>query len=299
LDDRLKDYDDVLVTLRESLARNTLYFENMHTSNLAFLKRYIQPDLGTTLLNRRVLATTHTHLFSLAINDLHEETESRLQSGHPNLLFEIATDYGQYVALLNHALRHGEPFSPLGTIPVYPIVEYVDIKSTGHYRDVAKRIAPGCPEVGPLLYFILSQLKTVALLLAPSLRRQEPLFGLRTTLLLAFHSILSLSRIYYNLAKSDQLTTMMYKNMNDALNDPRIKAVLGMRYLRNAVMHFRLTKAAIPIIDETLADLNLARAHEVDLSLEELQSNLVDAAIWLGSTVESWLRPPIRIVHRF
>lgn len=299
LDDRLKDYDQVTASLREAIEADRLFFESLHQGRFFRIQRFIQPDLGVSLLNRRVLSTTHSQFFGLGMNNLHDESATREGSGQDHLLLEISRDYGEFIGMVHQAIHLDLGRTTGATEANYPKVEFVDIKSRKHYADVAKRVAPGFAETAPFLYFILSQLRTVAWLLPPVLRITEPLFGFRSTVILTFQSVFSLSVMYKELLFRGSLAPDMIPTIGSVLAEPSVKEVLELKPLRNALMHLSVNRWALSRTDDRHLNQSLARAHGFDWDIEALQDHLIGVADSVGDHIESWLDPPIRIVHRF
>lgn len=104
LDDRVMTYLEIRSVFTQYVAAERDYFFDLHKGPLASLKHLLQTDLGLTLVNQRVAASTHALAFGFAIDELHRVVDHYRSETGNELFRDFGYQMGQYAGSLQLAL---------------------------------------------------------------------------------------------------------------------------------------------------------------------------------------------------
>lgn len=273
IEDKYRSSAEVLENINDLVAINSSWFLEGRHGLLGALKRLIQPDLGVFFMDNEIICTTHVAFLNLGLTkEALSNSSLSLNNLGPHLRDKMV-NVGEYVGALLSQLSVNAQVSNQELEDPLPPIQYREMKSKRLYEAMAHQVAPGQTRISILVTQMLSQINT-AHVVVPKIAETNEVAALK----IGFVSLFQTASSLHKLLEEEKAESFLHPNaveqvvaMLDA--DP-VRSVHEKRNLRNNLIHYGVSKSALPRLSTDLPLCGLVEANANGKSFAEMASDV-------------------------
>jgi hypothetical protein len=288
-DDSQKDIDVLINHLEWATEFVDKWMNEDHVGTIAFLQKWLQPDMGLFFYDNHLICTTQFVLFNMGLEQTNITTTER---GKPINLSELAKsigyDIGQYIGSLSNGL------TSISNNSAIPTSQYQLNNSLFHQRDkksknYLRRIYNGYST--PQLNLCLLLFSTTTNFLNHTFSKlviNNPETWFKVKFLTLYHTVSSLTKLQNYFYTTGQLSELSKYYFGDLLGNKEIKLVRNQAKFRNILVHYSLNDLPDSTLNPMIKHFGIIEHFFSGRKFEDVEEIVDRQLLRLSTSLEEW-----------